>query len=82
MIRSLEAYHNKIWISCILFTVLVETEWGIITVAAPFVRNFIGQRIHNLIKWSTKFGEARYEILGDLCRNMKEDENQNIDSNV
>ena len=63
MSRSLDAASNKIWITCRLFTVQADTEWGVIVRTAPIAKKFIGQPIGNLIRWAEKFGGARWEII-------------------
>lgn len=51
------------WISCLKFTVAVETSNGIITKAAPIVHKFNGQPLENLLRWARGIGGLRYQEL-------------------
>lgn len=54
----------KHWISCVRFTVQVNTdERGTIVWAAPVVRRFVGQPVANLLAWARKLGGMRHEKL-------------------
>jgi len=54
---------RKHWISCVRFTVQVNTEDGVIVLAAPIVRKFIGQRLENLLGWCARLGGLKHELL-------------------
>ncbi len=55
-----QSMSRKWWVSCPKFTVHIETdEDGVITVAAPIVRSFIGQSVGELTRWArSRFGSV------------------------
>ena len=54
----------KHWVSCVKFTVQVDTNLqGIITWAAPVVHKFRGQPLSFLLRWAKGLGGLRYELL-------------------
>ena len=54
----------KHWVSCLRFTVMVETDVrGIVTGGAPIVRRFQGQPLKNLLAWARSLGGFQYEVL-------------------
>lgn len=54
------------YVSCTAWTVMVETDAAmIITRAAPIVRKFTGQPLHQLTRWAGKWQPVRVERLRD-----------------
>lgn len=55
------------WISCVKFTVEVETgQDRRIIKAAPICRKFVGQPLDNLLRWAARFGGLRYQDMDKL----------------
>ena len=56
----------KHWISCVKFTVEVETDArDKIIHAAPIVRKFQGQSLGNLLAWARKLGGLQHAVMID-----------------